>query len=119
MSNKKPISLNWDAFQSLGNPENAPEMPKEKTKENHKYDWNSVVRIFLDRKRKGNGTTIVKGLKAIHLAELEELGKSLKLKCGAGGSVKDGEILVQGDHRDKILKMLVDMGFKNVKKAGG
>ena len=119
MSNKKTISLNWDDFQSLGNPENAPEMQEESNKKNHKYDFNSVVRIFLDRKRKGNGTTIIKGLKAIHLAELEDLGKTLKLKCGAGGSVKEGEILVQGDHRDKVLKILIDMGFKNVKKAGG
>ncbi|RYC71687.1 translation initiation factor [Spirosoma sordidisoli] len=51
-------------------------------------------------------------------ADLAELGKQLKAACGSGGSAKDDEILIQGDHRDKVLAWLTNKGYK-AKKAGG
>ncbi len=76
------------------------------------------LRIWLERIKGGKEATVIKGF-AGNDDDLDQLARLLKNKCATGGNAKDGIILIQGDHRDKVLKLLLDMGYKNTKKAGG
>ena len=74
------------------------------------------LKVALDTKhRAGKAVTIVRNFIGTE-KDREELGKKLKGYCGTGGSVKDGEIIVQGDNRDKILQWLLKNGFTSSKK---
>jgi translation initiation factor 1 len=74
------------------------------------------LRIRLDSKhRAGKVVTLIEGFSG-KADDLEDLGKKLKTFCGSGGAARDGEIIVQGDHRDKVLQWLLKNGYKNSKR---
>ncbi len=113
--NKKPdqfgfvFSTNPDFNFQPEEPEQAEDVPNNQ----------QPLKIWLDRKqRKGKDVTLITGFSGSD-EQLAELAKTLKTKCGVGGSSKDGEILLQGDHRDKVLAFLLEKGYSKAKKAGG
>nr|MBS0037137.1 translation initiation factor [Saprospiraceae bacterium] len=98
----------YNPFEGLSNPDKS----KEKKKD-------YPVRIKLEKKgRGGKIVSIVSGLK-VNPDHLEDIAKDLKSKCGTGGTSKNGEIIIQGDHRDKMIEILLKKGYSNVKKSGG
>jgi len=77
-----------------------------------------VVRVRRETKgRKGSGVCLITGLE-LDGAELKKLARQLKQKCGAGGTVKNGIIEIQGDHGESLVQALIALGFK-AKRAGG
>ncbi len=114
---KNEKTLSWDAFKALGNPDNAPEMPEEDIEE---VDLAIPVRVHLEKKHRGGKTvSIIRGLEELDDNTLQDYCKALKKQCGVGGNMKNGEILIQGNNRDKIKDFLLKQGYKDVKLAGG
>ena len=113
MSKKKTESLGGLVYSTDPNFK----LPEENTEEQETIEPSQQkLKIRLDTKhRAGKAVTLVEGfIGSIH--DLEELGKKLKSFCGTGGSVKDGEIIIQGDNREKILQWLQKNGYKLAKK---
>lgn len=104
---KKNIVYSTDSHKNVDTPEPKP------SNSNIIQD----LRIHLDRKKGGKILTIVRGYKG-NKQDLNALGKLLRKKCGVGGSVKNHEILVQGNVRDKVLTILIEKGFL-AKPSGG
>lgn len=77
-----------------------------------------IVRVGRETKgRRGKGVTLITGL-PLDEAALQELATQLKNRCGSGGTVKDFQIEIQGDHRETVIAELTNLGYK-VKRAGG
>lgn len=76
-----------------------------------------LLYVSLERMKGGKVATLIEGFQGAE-SDLQELGKKIKTKCGGGGTVKDGYILVQGDHRDKAIAYLNELGYKTKRKGG-
>ena len=114
-SNKDRIVYSTD----LGSLRNFFEDSEDESNESSTPKSKQQVRVTLDRKQRGGKeVTLIMGISESDEA-LKALGTFLKTKCGVGGAVKDGEIILQGDHREKVIKLLIEKGYTNTKRTGG
>ena len=69
------------------------------------------IKIYIEKRRYGKMVTIVEGINANDI-DINDLARQLKTKCASGGTVKDGNIELQGDHKKKVQEALIEQGFK-------
>ena len=92
-------------------------MEEDQTPEETLAPKQQKLKVRLDTKqRAGKAVTLVEGFSG-KAEDLEQLGKQLKTHCGTGGSVKDGQIIIQGDQRDKITQWLIAKGYSSTKRS--
>lgn len=119
MSDKpKPVKISWEDLQNMGNPENAPELIEEK---NGQADHLKLpIKVHYERKgRGGKEAVVIRGMETLEEGLLEITCKQIKSRLGVGGSVKEGEIIIQGNQREKVVAILTELGYRQIKKAGG
>ena len=111
------MDLDWkDKLSSLRSSFNEPEpeqqMPEKEVNNLNKKPQQTPVRIITDKKgRNGKIATIIEGF-TIESDKVEDLARKLKQKLGVGGSVREGEILIQGDHKEAVKSFLENLKFK-------
>ena len=111
MPKKKLYNTNGIVYSTDGNLK-----PEEKAEEETLPVQEQLLKVRLDAKHRGGKlVTLVEGFAGTD-ADLETLGKHLKSFCATGGSVKNREIIIQGDNREKILQWLIKTGYKKTKK---
>jgi translation initiation factor 1 len=89
--------------------------PEERSEEDTLPVQEQALRVKLDAKHRGGKSVTIIGGFSGKKADLERLGKQLKSFCATGGSVKNGEIIIQGDNREKVSQWLIKSGYKNAK----
>lgn len=119
MAEKKLTSL--DALSNLLDPEKLKELQNSSSESNSSDEMvasEQDIRVWIEKNHRGGKiVTILKGFTCSDEA-LKDLGKKLKNHCGTGGTEKNGEIILQGHHADKVVAYLKSNGFK-AKRAGG
>lgn len=123
MGKDKPKSVK--GLESLGalfnvEPSEDAEMHEEPEENVQEIDASKIdLRVRLDKKqRKGKAVTLVTGFGDLDEDDIADIAKTLKKQCGVGGGSKNSEILIQGDHVNKVIELLKKEGFK-VKRSGG
>ena len=98
------------------NPDFKPEADKEDSPDTLPANQQTLY-VALERLKGGKVATVISNFIGGE-ADLEALGKQLKTKCGVGGTVKDGLIMIQGEQRDKVMAYLQSVGYKTKRKGG-
>lgn len=88
---------------------------EKKALEKKSTDYSKKVFITLNKSKNNKICTFISNIDS-DFEELEKIAKLIKTKCGTGGSIKDGEIIIQGDFTEKVYNIIKDLGFNNIKK---